>query len=133
MPDYTKKNLKSEVEDSARPFGMPEGMEAHFSGADLRMSTGGMAYERLESGVRPPFGHSHSEQEEVYVVIEGSGRIKLDDEIVDLERLDAVRIGRGVMRCMEGGPDGIGWIAFGAPKVENAREEAELVQGWWAD
>ena len=133
MADYTKKNLKSEVEDSARKFGMPDGMSAHFAGAELGLSAAGMAYERLDAGVRPPFGHAHSEQEEVYVVIEGSGRIKLDDEIVELERLDAVRIGRGVMRCMEGGPEGIGWIAFGAPKVEDPRAEAELVQGWWSD
>lgn len=133
MPDYTKQNLKSDVENSAPGFGMPEGMEAHFAGGALELNAAGMAYEHLDGGVRPPFGHRHSEQEEVYVVIEGSGRIKLDDEIVELERLDAVRIGKGVMRCMEGGPDGIGWIAFGAPPVENAREEAELVQGWWRD
>ena len=133
MPDYTKQNLKSDVENSAPNFGMPDGMSAHFSGDALGMTAGGMAYERLEAGVRPPFGHAHSEQEEVYVVIEGSGRIKLDDEILELERLDAVRIGKGVMRCMEGGPEGIGWIAFGAPPVENAREEAELVPGWWSD
>jgi hypothetical protein len=133
MPDYTKKNLRSDVEDSAPNFGMPDGMEAHFAGGAMELSAAGMAYERLEAGVRPPFGHSHSEQEEVYVVIEGSGRIKLDDEIIDLERLDAIRIGKDVMRCMEGGPEGIGWIAFGAPPVENAREEADLVPGWWSD
>ena len=133
MADYTKKNLRSEVEDSAPNFGMPETMSAHFAAAALEMTAGGMAYERLEANSRPPFGHAHSEQEEVYVVVEGSGRIKLDDEIVDLERLDAVRIGKGVMRCMEGGPEGIGWIAFGAPPIENPREEAELVPGWWSD
>ena len=133
MPDYTKKNLMSEVEDSARKFGMPEGMSAHFAGGDLELSAAGMAYERLDPGVRPPFGHAHSEQEEVYVVVEGSGRIKLDDEILDLERLDAVRIAPGVMRCMEGGPEGIGWVAFGAPPVADKQAEAEMVQGWWSD
>jgi mannose-6-phosphate isomerase-like protein (cupin superfamily) len=133
MPDYTKKNLKSEVEDSARNFGMPDEMSAHFAGGALELSAAGMAYEHLDAGARPPFGHRHTEQEEIYVVVEGSGRIKLDDDILDLERLDAIRIGKGVMRCMEGGPEGIGWIAFGAPPIDNPREEAEMAQGWWSD
>ena len=134
MPDYTKKNLKADVEDSAPGFGFAPNLEAHFAGESLELSDAGMAYERTAPGKRVPFGHAHSQQEEVYVVIEGSGRIKLGDEILDLERLDAVRIGKGVMRCVEGGPEGIGILAFGAPPIEgDPREEVEMVPGWWSD
>jgi mannose-6-phosphate isomerase-like protein (cupin superfamily) len=129
---YTLKQL-TEVDDSAAKHGFGEMGESRFATGDLEAERTGVSFHRLRPGARQPFAHRHSEAEEVYVVISGSGRIKLDDEIVELERLDAVRIGKGVMRCMEGGPDGIGWIAFGAPPVENAREEAELVQGWWRD
>ena len=134
MPDYTKKNLKADVEDSAPGFGFAPNLEAHFASQDLELNDAGMAYERTAPGKRSPFGHAHSQQEEIYVVIEGSGRIKLDDEIIDLERLDAVRIGKGVMRQVEGGPEGIGIVAFGAPPIEgDKREEAEIVPGWWSD
>ena len=134
MPDYTKKNLQSDVEDSAPNFGFAPDLEAHFANEALELNAAGMAYERTAPGKRTPFAHKHSQQEEVYVVVEGSGRIKLDDEVVDLERLDAVRIGPGVMRCVEGGPEGIGIIAFGAPPVEgDKRAEIEMVPGWWSD
>jgi mannose-6-phosphate isomerase-like protein (cupin superfamily) len=76
-------------------------------------------------------GHTHKEQEEVYVVVGGSGRIKLDDEILDLEPWDAVRIGRETMRDVEGGPEGIELILFGAPNAGPG--DAELEQGWWGD
>jgi mannose-6-phosphate isomerase-like protein (cupin superfamily) len=133
VPDYTKKNLKTEVENSAEKFGHAPALEAHFANESLAMRTAGMAYERVAPNERAPFGHRHREQEEVYVFIEGSGRIKLDDDIIDVGELDAVRIGPGVMRCVEGGPEGIGYIAFGAPPVEDKQAEAELAHGWWTD
>lgn len=131
MADYTKKNLKSDVKDSAPGFGM-EGMKAHFAGGDLGLNTSGAAYEWREPNTRTPFGHRHSQQEELYVVVEGSGRIKLDDDIVELEAFDAVRIGPEVMRNVEAGPDGIGIICFGAPPIQgDPQEEVEMVPGWW--
>ncbi len=133
MADYTLKNLKDDIKDSAPEFGMSPDVEARFAGEDLGLSDAGMAYERAAAGKRTPFGHSHKEQEEIYVVVEGSGRIKLDDEIIELKRLDTVRIGPGIMRCVEGGPDGIAIVAFGAPPIENPQEEAEMVMGWWSD
>jgi uncharacterized cupin superfamily protein len=133
MPDYTKKNLSSDVRNSAPDFNLPEGFEAHFAGESLGLSDAGMAYERAAAGQRQPFGHAHSEQEEVYVVIEGSGRIKLDDEVIELERLDAIRIGTGVMRCVEAGPDGIGILCFGAPPIANPAEEATFDPAFWGD
>ena len=79
--------------------------------------------------MRQPFGHKHDKAEEVYVVIAGSGRVKLDDEIVDLGKHDAVRVAPGVMRSFEAGSNGMEMLAFGA-RHDN---DGEVVQGWWAD
>jgi mannose-6-phosphate isomerase-like protein (cupin superfamily) len=90
-----------------------------------------VSYQRLQPDARLPFGHNHTKQEELYVVTSGSGRIKLDDEIVDIRQWDAVRIPAGTMRSVEAGADGIEILAFGAPSEGNA--DVEMVQGWWTD
>jgi mannose-6-phosphate isomerase-like protein (cupin superfamily) len=79
--------------------------------------------------MRQPFGHRHDKAEEVYVVIAGSGRVKLDDEIVDIAGRDAVRVAPGVMRAFEAGSDGMELLAFGA----HHDGDGEVVQGWWSD
>ena len=132
MSNYTHINL-NDVENQAPNFGMPEEMEARFATGDLGLEKSGASLMRLQPGFRVPFGHAHSEQEELYVVIRGSAKMKLDDEIVELGECDAVRISPGVMRNMEAGPDGVEWVAFGAPAVENKRAEADMQQGWWQD
>jgi quercetin dioxygenase-like cupin family protein len=78
-----------------------------------------------------PFGHNHKEQEEVYVVAGGSGRLKLDDDVLELARWDAVRIAPEVMRALEAGADGLELIAFGAPATGLGDAEQEM--GWWSD
>jgi mannose-6-phosphate isomerase-like protein (cupin superfamily) len=130
METHTIKNLK-EVEDSAPKFGMSDVLEARFAREELRLENSGISYQRLQPSSRLPFGHKHSEQEELYVVVGGSGRIKLDDEIVDLRQWDAVRIAPGTMRNLEAGPDGLEVVLFGAPN--DANSDVEMVQGWWAD
>ena len=130
MAGYTVRNLK-DVEDSAPKFGMSPDVEARFANDDLDLESSGASYLRLDSGVRMPFGHRHRDQEELYVVVDGGGRVKLDDDVVDLRRWDAVRIPPEVMRCLEGGPDGIALVLFGAPQV--GRDDVEMVQGWWSD
>lgn len=130
MPGYTLRNLK-DVEDSAPEFGMAPDLEARFANSELELETSGASYLRLAPGARVPFGHRHAEQEELYVVVSGSGRIKLDDEIVELRQWDAVRIPPEVMRNLEAGRDGIELILFGAPQVGSA--DVEMVPGWWSD
>ena len=130
MAAYTVRNLK-DVEDSAPKFGMSPDVEARFANDDLDLESSGASYLRLDSGVRMPFGHRHRDQEELYDVVDGGGRVKLDDDVVDLRRWDAVRIPPEVMRCLEGGPDGIALVLFGAPQV--GRDDVEMVQGWWTD
>jgi gentisate 1,2-dioxygenase len=130
MSDYTIVNL-GDIENVAPKFQMPDGMDVRFPKRDLGCTIGGIGIEKLPAGVRTPFGHTHSEQEEIYVIAEGSGRIKLDDEVLDLRQWDILRIGPGVMRNLEAGYDGITLIAFGAPLGEES--DGELHHGWWSD
>ena len=65
------------------------------------------------------------------MVVEGSGRIKLDDDIVDLRPFEAVRVSAPVWRCLEAGPDGLTFVAFGAPPVADRGAESEVAMGWW--
>src|SRR3712207_785076 len=127
MADHTKVNL-NEIEDMAPRFGLSPGLEAHYARVPLQLRNAGVSCFRIAPDFRTPFGHRHEEQEEVYVVLRGAGRIKLDEEIVDVGAYDAVRIGPGVMRCVEAGPEGLEFLALGAPNTEN--KDAELVQGW---
>src|SRR5919112_5998510 len=130
MADYTRVNLKSDVQDMAPKFGM-EGIESHFARTNLELENSGLSLYRLDGGYRTPFGHTHSQQEEVYVVISGSARVAVDDEVVELSQWDAIRIPSGAMRAMEAGDDGAEILAFGAPNTDN--KDAELHQGWWPD
>jgi mannose-6-phosphate isomerase-like protein (cupin superfamily) len=128
--DYTVVNLK-EVEDMAPRFGLSPGLESRFARAPLELESSGLSYFRIAPDFRTPFGHTHREQEEIYLVVGGSAKVKLDDEVVELEQWDAVRIPRGTMRAVEGGPQGAELIAFGAPSNEN--RDVEMVRDWWTD
>jgi quercetin dioxygenase-like cupin family protein len=127
---YTVKNLK-EIEDQAPKFGFAPNLEARFATEPLGLEHTGVSYQRLASNFRMPFGHTHPEQEEIYVLVSGSGRIKLDDEVIELRQWDAVRIEKGTMRNIEAGPDGAELIAFGAPRA--GANDAEMTPGWWTD
>jgi mannose-6-phosphate isomerase-like protein (cupin superfamily) len=129
MGNYTKKNLR-EVENMAPKFDMPEEMEARFGRSDLDGKTLGLSLFTLAPNFRIPFGHKHSGQEEVYVVVRGSARVKVEDDVVELGEWDAIRFGKDTMRNMEAGPDGLEYLAFGAG--EDPRD-AEMVAGWWSD
>jgi mannose-6-phosphate isomerase-like protein (cupin superfamily) len=130
---YTKVNLKEDVQDSAPGFGFAPNMEARFASSDMELEQSGIGYERYAPNFRVPFGHTHKGQEEVYVVVSGSGRIKIDDEIVDFKQWDAIRVPAGVWRNFEGGPEGAEILAFGAPKMDDPRADAEMQPGWWSD
>jgi mannose-6-phosphate isomerase-like protein (cupin superfamily) len=125
---FTHKNL-TEVKDSAPGFGFGELAEARFAKDELDAERTGVSHLKLKPGKRMPFGHKHDEAEEVYIVVRGSGRIKLDDEIIEVVELDAIRISPEVARGVEGGPEGIEVIAVGA----RHDGDGELLQGWWED
>ena len=130
MSSHTQINL-NDVENQAPNFGFPDDMEARFASSELGLEHSGAGILRLKPGFRLPFGHKHSEQEEHYLVISGSARVKLDDDIVDMRTWDVVRIPRDTMRALEGGPEGAEVLAFGAPDTDN--KDVEMVQGWWSD
>lgn len=126
MPPFTVKNLK-EVDASTSA---PAGLEARVGREQLGSEHLGVSYFRYAAGVRTPFGHSHAEQEEAYVVVAGSGRAKLDEEVVELRQWDVLRIAPGVMRAVEGGPQGLELIAIGSDQVED--EEVRVDEEFWA-
>jgi mannose-6-phosphate isomerase-like protein (cupin superfamily) len=127
---YKKTNLRTEVENQAPKFDMPSEIEARFARRSIGGETLGLSLFTLAPGFRVPFGHKHANQEEVYVVVRGSGRVKVEDEIVELAEWDAIRFGMDTMRCMEAGPDGIEYVAFGAGEDPL---DAEMAPNWWAD
>jgi quercetin dioxygenase-like cupin family protein len=130
MAAYTRVNLKSDVKDMAPQFGM-EGIESHFARTNLELENSGVSYFRLDPGYRAPFGHTHSEQEEVYVILSGSAQVAVGDEVVELGELDAIRIAPETMHGMEAGPDGAEILAFGAPNTDN--KDADMQPGWWPE
>jgi mannose-6-phosphate isomerase-like protein (cupin superfamily) len=128
--DFTIVNLKR-VEDQAPRFGYSPGMESRFARVPLGLAASGLSYFRLAPGFRVPFGHFHTEQEEVYVVVGGSVRARVGHEIVELGPWDALRVSRMVTRNLEGGADGAELIVFGSPSHEN--RDIEMLTGWWKD
>jgi len=102
-----------EVEDQAPKFGFGEMGEARFANRELETIQTGISLQRLRPGVRQAFGHSHRHAEEVYVVLAGSGRVKIDDEIRELRALDALRVAPESQRAFEAGPDGLELLALG--------------------
>jgi mannose-6-phosphate isomerase-like protein (cupin superfamily) len=126
---YTKLNLTEDVEDFAPKYGMGEVLNAHFAREAIEAQKFGLSLQRLKPDQRMPFGHKHGEQEEVYVVVGGSGRLKIEDEVLDLEQWDAVRVDPDRVRNLEAGPDGLDVVVFGAPGVR----DTEQFMGWWTD
>lgn len=106
-------------------------MESRFARRALELENSGLSYFRVAPDYRVTFGHKHTEQEEVYLVLSGSARFKLDDEVIELGPWDALRVPVDTMRGMEAGPEGAEILAFGAPNTEN--KDAEMAQGWWSD
>ena len=127
MPGHTLINL-DEVKDSAPEFGLGEVHEAHFATRPLDATHLGLAFYRMQPGASQPFAHRHEQQEEIYVLLGGSAVAVLDDERVEMARLDALRVAPETTRQFEAGPDGAELIAIGATAASGGRNDAELIQ-----
>ena len=109
---YTHLNLE-DVEDMAPRFGFQDQGEARFATRPLGAVRTGLSHQRLRPGVRQRFGHCHRHAEEVFVVLAGDGRVKIDDEIEQVRPLDAIRVAPGSSRAFQAGPDGLEFLVFG--------------------
>ena len=133
MP-FTLRNLNADLEDVGSVFDGAPDLGFHAATAALELAECGLTHQRVPPGYRFPYGHAHRRQEEVYVVVRGSGRMKLDDEIVELEEWDAVRVPPGTWRWYEAGPEGLELLVFGAPSVgASPRDDVDGRRDWWAD
>ena len=124
---YTLRNLKDDVDNSAEKFGLAPDLEARFGRTPLELEGGGFSYQRLAPNFAAPFGHRHVSHEEVYLVLAGSGRAKLDGEEQALKQWDALRVAPAVARGFAAGPDGLELLVIGFGEAG----DAEILQDYW--
>jgi mannose-6-phosphate isomerase-like protein (cupin superfamily) len=131
---FTRRNIKGDVEDVGSNFDGAPDLEFRLATKALELEQSGLGYQRIPPNYRFPYGHTHERQEELYVVLRGSGRMKLDDEIIELRAWDAVRVAPGTWRGYEAGPEGLEMFVIGAPNLgENPRDDVEGARDWWSD
>ena len=116
MSTYAIVNLKEDVEDALSE--RAPGIEGRFARTHLDSEHLGVSYLRFSPGVRSTTAHSHREQEEAYVVISGSGQVRLDDEIRQLRCWDVVRVNPATVRAFEAGDNGLELIAIGSDRPD---------------
>jgi mannose-6-phosphate isomerase-like protein (cupin superfamily) len=126
MSAYTVVNLL-EIENAVGD--RTPGLEGRFGRKDMESRDLGVSHWRYAPNLRSPVAHTHGEQEEAYVVVAGSGRARLDDDIVELKQWDVLRVAPEVLRAFEGGPDGLEMIAVGGPRP--AEGDGNPVQADW--
>ncbi len=132
MP-FTRKNLKADLVDVGSNFDGAPGLEFRLATEVLGLEQSGLCHQRVPPNTRFSYGHTHKQQEELYVVVRGSGQMKLDDEVVPLTEWDAVRVPPGTWRGYEAGPDGLELLVFGAPSLgADPRGDVEGARDWWA-
>ena len=134
MP-FTLKNIKEDLENIGPRFEGAPDLEFRAATKALELEKAAVSYQRVPPRYRFPYGHTHETQEEVYVVVRGSGRMKLDDEIVELNEWDAVRVPPGTWRGYEAdGPEGLEILVIGAPNLgEDPRGDVDGQRDWWTD
>jgi len=131
MP-FTHRNLKHDLEDIGSVFDGAPGLEFRAATLPLELEQSGLTLQRVPPGHRFPYGHTHRTQEEVYVVVNGSGRMKVDDEVIEVREWDAVRVPPGSWRGYEAGPDGLELLVIGAPNLgDDPRGDVEGTRDWW--
>jgi mannose-6-phosphate isomerase-like protein (cupin superfamily) len=130
---FTLRNIK-DLENIGSAFDGPHDLEFRAATKPLELEKSALSYQWVPPGCRFPYGHSHATQEEVYVIVHGSGRMKLDDEIVEVEGWDAVRVPPGTWRGYEAGPEGLELLVLGAPNLgDDPRGDVDGQRGWWDD
>lgn len=124
MSGYTVVNLL-ELPDQIE---FSSDIEGRFGRGALESRDLGVSHWRYSPGYRSGRGHRHGQQEEVYVVLGGSGRVLLDGEVRELGRWDTVRVAPEVLRAFEAGPEGLELLAVGGPRPEEGDGEMGEVE-----
>jgi len=125
---YAKINF-DDVKDMNAEYGMQEVGEARYLRDDVGAESVGVTLYRMKPGKRTGFGHRHEQVEELYIVLSGGGRIKIDDDLVELRPLDVVRVAPKHVRELEAGADGLELLATGG----HIAGDGEMIQNWWTD
>lgn len=128
-PGHTTLNLE-EAKDSAVEFGFGEFQESRFVNNELDLTQAGLSFHRIKPGKRQPFGHTHDESEEIYVVIGGSGRMMVGDELIELKKYDAIRVAPKEKRAFEAGDEGLEILATGQHLDQ---DRGDIYKEWWGD
>lgn len=128
MSSFSTVNLL-DVEDSVGE--RAPGIEGRFGRKHLDSRDLGVSLFRYAANLRSPMAHSHREQEEAYVVVGGSGRILLDEQVIELHHWDVVRVAPEVVRAFEAGADGLDIIAVGGPKPADG--DGVMAAAAWPD
>jgi len=130
---FTHTNIKAQEDLGPRFDGAPD-LEFRAVTKALGLERSALSYQHVPPGYRFPYGHTHVTQEEVYVVVGGGGRMKVDDEIFELAKWDAVRVPPGSWRGYEAGPDGLEILVVGAPNLgDDPRGDVDGRRDWWSD
>ena len=127
MSDYTLLNLRDDTEDLAKRFDLDPDLELRYGRKALGIEGGNFSYQRRAPNVPGTSGHRHQTQEEVYIVIAGSGQVKLDGEVHDVRQWDVIRVPPAVARGFASGPDGLELIAIGFGEGG----DGEIIEGFW--
>ena len=122
MP-FTLRNLKGDLDDVGSRFDGSPDLEFRLATDALELEQSGLGLQRIPPDSRFPYGHTLRRQEEVYVVVGGAGRAKLDDEVIDVRQWDVLRVAPSVIRSFEAGPDGMDVICIGGRKPEGREKE----------
>lgn len=131
---FTLRNLKDDIDDVGSNFDGAPDLEFRLATKALELEQSGLSYQRIPPGYRFPYGHTHKKQEEVYLVVQGTGRMKLDDQVVTLKKWDALRVSPGTWRGYEAGPDGLEILVLGAPNLgSDPRGDVDGKRDWWDD
>jgi mannose-6-phosphate isomerase-like protein (cupin superfamily) len=129
---FTIVNLK-DVDNVAERHGLAPDLEARFPGDDLELEDSGFSYQNLAPNFRTPWGHRHERQEEVYLVISGSGRMKIEEQIIQIKPWDAIRVPNDQMRAFEAGDEGLELLVFGPRAGAEKSDVKDMTPNWWSD
>ncbi len=125
MANYEKRNI-ADLANAAEQYGLAPDLEARFGRKALGMTGGGFSYQRMAPGFRSGFGHRHTSQEEIYVVLSGSGRARLDDEEVPLAARDVLLVPPPTWRAFEAGDDGLELFVCGFGEGGDSETDQEF-------